>query len=227
VSIAKTIAVDPHNSSILYAGGYSLVIFTFNNPPSGALLKSTNGGETWSTTDLSDAPVNAVVIDPQTSTVYVGAALGSDALITKLNPTGSTLVYSTHLGGRGADLANAIAIDSAGAAYVTGHTVSDRFPTVNAFQAGKGRQDPIGSAFIGDAFVAALNRDGSAPLYSSYLGGNGIDEAFAIAVDEAGAAYVTGRNNSINFPTINPLQAAFFGSIYDAFITKVAPAGSP
>jgi photosystem II stability/assembly factor-like uncharacterized protein len=222
VTIAKTIAVDPRNSSTLYAGGSSVVNSIFNIPPSGALLKSTNGGESWSTTELSDAPVNAVVIDPQNSTVYAGAFLSSDAFITKLDPLGSKLVYSTHLGGRSADLGQAVAIDSAGVAYVTGYTASDRFPTVNAFQASKGRQDAIG-----DAFVAAVNRDGSALVYSSYLGGIGIDEAFAIAVDGAGAAYVTGRNNSINFPTVNPLQAAFFGSIYDAFITKVAPADSP
>ena len=222
VAIAKTIAVDPRNSSIIYAGGHSLVTSIFNNPPSGALLKSTNGGQSWSTTELSDAPVNAVVIDPQNSAVYAGAFIGSDAFITKLNPTGSALVYSTHLGDRGADLGFAVAIDSAGVAYVTGHTVSDRFPTVNAFQPTKGRQDSIG-----DAFVAAVNRDGSALVYSSYLGSNGIDESFAIAVDSTGAAYVTGRNNSINFPTVNPLQAALFGSVFDAFVTRVSPAESP
>ena len=153
-------------------------------------------------------------------TMYGGGA--ADAFVLKLNPSGSALVYSTHLGGRGADLGFALALDSAGVAYVTGHTVSDRFPTVNAFQTNKGRQD-----FIGDAFVTAANRDGSALVYSSYLGGIGIDEAFAIAVDEAGAAYVTGRNNSVNFPTVNPLQAAFFGGSFELFITKVAPAESP
>ncbi len=222
VAIPTTIAVDPRNSSTLYAGGYSQVSFTFNNPPSGALLKSTNGGESWSSTDLSDVPVNAIVIDPQNSSVYAGTFIGSDAFVTKLDPTGSGLLYSTHLGGRGADLGFALAIDSAGAAYITGHTVSDRFPTANAFQPNKGRQDSIG-----DAFVTAVNRDGSALVYSSYLGGFGIDEAFAIAVDEAGAAYVTGRNNSLNFPTVNPLQAAFIGGLFETFITKVSPAESP
>jgi photosystem II stability/assembly factor-like uncharacterized protein len=222
VAIPEAIAVDPRNSSTLYAGGRSQVLTTFNNPPSGALLKSTNGGESWITTELSDAPVNTVAIDPQNSSVYAGTFIGTDVFITKLDSLGSKLIYSTHLGGRGADLGFAIALDSVGAAYVTGHTASDRFPTVNAFQNSKGRQD-----FIGDAFVAAVNRDGNALLYSSYLGGNGIDEAFAIAVDSAGAAYVTGRNNSVNFPTVNPLQAAFFGSVFDAFITKVAPAENP
>ena len=222
VAIAKTIAVDPQNSSIIYAGGQSLATPLFNNPPSGALLKSTNGGGSWSTTELGDAPVNAVAIDPQNSAVYAGTFIGSDAFITKLNPTGSALVYSTHLGDRGADLGFAIALDTAGAAYMTGHTVSARFPTVNAFQPIRGGQN-----FIGDAFVAAVNKDGSALVYSSYLGGGGLDESFAIAVDGAGAAYVTGRNNSVNFPTVNPLQAALFGSVFDAFVTKVAPAESP
>jgi hypothetical protein len=75
--------------------------------------------------------------------------------------------------------------------------------------------------------VAKLNPAGSALVYSCYLGGNGIDEAFAIGVDSTGAAYVTGRNNSLNFPTVRPLQAVLLGSVFDMFITKIAPAESP
>lgn len=222
VAIARAIAVDPRNSSTLYAGGQSSIIPPFGNPPSGALLKSTNGGESWTSTELSDVSINAIAIDPQNSSVYAGAFIGSDAFITKIDPVGSKLIYSTYLGGRGADLAFAIAIDSTDAAYVTGHTVSDRFPLKDAFQISKGRTDSIG-----DAFVAKLNPAGSALVYSSYLGGNGIDEAFAIGVDSSGAAYVTGRNNSLNFPTVNPLQATLSGSVFDIFITKVSPAESP
>ena len=216
-SSMKAIAVDPRNSSIVYSGGRST-----GNSRSGALLKSTDGGGSWSLTELSDVQVNAIAIDPQNSSVYAGAVMGSDAFITKLDPAGSKLIYSTHLGGRGMDLGSALAVDSAGAAYVTGHTVSDRFPLKDAFQTAKGRTDPIG-----DAFVAKLNPSGNALVYSSYLGGNGIDEAFAIAIDSTGAAYVTGRNNSLNFPTANPLQAALTGSVFDLFVTKIAPAQSP
>ncbi|HET8676155.1 MAG TPA: hypothetical protein VFO63_10235, partial [Blastocatellia bacterium] len=93
---------------------------------------------------------------------------------------------------------------------------------VNAFQASKGRTDSIG-----DAFVAKLNPSGGALVYSSYLGGNGLDEAFAIAIDSVGAAYVTGRNSSINYPTLSPFQAALSGGIFDAFVTKIASAESP
>lgn len=221
-SIGKAIAVHPRNSSIVYVGGHTTGIPLFGNPPSGALYKSTNGGSSWSVTELSDVPINAIALDPQGSTVYAGAFINSDAFITKLDPTGSKLIYSTHLGGKGADLGLAIAVDSAGAAYVTGHTVSDGFRVVKAFQISKGRND-----FIGDAFVAKLNPVGNALVYSSYLGGNGIDEAFAIAVDSSGAAYVTGRNNSLDFPKVNPFQAALSGSVFDAFVTKVAPAESP
>ncbi|HEX5732933.1 MAG TPA: SBBP repeat-containing protein [Blastocatellia bacterium] len=226
-SIGQAVAVDPRNSSIVYVGGYSTVISTFGNPRSGALFKSTNGGSTWSVTELSDVPINVIAVDPQNSSVYAGTFINSDAFITKLDPEGSKLLYSTYLGGRGADLGSAIALDSAGAAYVAGHTVSDRFPLVNAFQTSRGVAGILGTSFIGDAFVTKLNPSGSALVYSSYLGGNGIDEAFAIAVDSAGAAYVTGRNNSIDFPRVNPLQAALSGSVFDIFVTKVAPAESP
>lgn len=221
-SIGQAVAVDPRNSSIVYAGGYSTVIPSFGNPRSGALYKSTDGGSNWSLTELSDVPLNVIAIDPQNSSVYAGAFIGSDVFITKLDPAGSKLIYSTHLGGRGADLGSAIALDSVGAAYVTGHTVSDRFPVVNAFQASKGRTDSIG-----DAFVAKLNPSGGALVYSSYLGGNGLDEAFAIAIDSVGAAYVTGRNSSINYPTLSPFQAALSGGIFDACVTKIASAESP
>jgi hypothetical protein len=157
-----------------------------------------------------------------------------DVFVTKLNAAGSAIVYSTYLGGSGADIGHAIAVDSAGNAYVTGETNSGTptptsvpFPTTAAFDASYN----LG----GDAFVSKLNAAGNALLYSTFLGGGGTERAYGIAVDASGAAYVTGHTNSDNvssgptggFPTLGPLQAnnSAPGS-YDAFVTKFSPAGA-
>jgi hypothetical protein len=140
-----------------------------------------------------------------------------DAFVSKINTSGSALVYSTYLGGSSNDYGEGIALDSAGNAYVTGYTVSTDFPTMNPLQPANGGND--------DAFVAKLNPSGSALVYSTYLGGNSIDQGHGIAVDSAGSAYVTGFTASKNFPTINPLQRTFGGG-YDAFVGRVNSSGS-
>jgi hypothetical protein len=129
------------------------------------------------------------------------------------------LVYSTYLGGGGGDLGLGIAVDASGNAYITGYTFSFNFPTANPLQAAFG-------GGIVDAFVAKVNAAGSALVYSTYLGGSGNDNGLGIAVDASGNAYVTGFTSSTNFPTANPLQAAYGGGIYDAFVAKVNAAGS-
>jgi hypothetical protein len=144
---------------------------------------------------------------------------GLDAFVTKINPTGSALVYSTYLGGSGEDAGNGIAVDSAGNAYVTGLTRSINFPTMNPLQPTYGGGDS-------DAFVAKINPTGSALVYSTYLGGSKQDDGDAIAVDSAGNVHVSGTTASRNFPTMNPLQAAFGGGQYDAFVAELNPEGS-
>jgi beta-propeller repeat-containing protein/centrosomal CEP192-like protein len=142
----------------------------------------------------------------------------SDAFVAKLKADGSALVYSTYLGGSGADSSQGIAVDASGNAYVTGYTLSTNFPTASPFQASNGG----GS----DAFVAKLNPAGSALLYSTYLGGSGLDRGFAIAIDSSGNAYVTGDTDSTNFPvTAGVLQGINSGN-GDAFVAKLNPAGS-
>src|SRR4029077_2314460 len=115
-----------------------------------------------------------------------------DAFLTKLDATGSALVYSTYLGGSASDSGTGIAVDPAGNAYVVGVTFSTNFPTVNPFQAAKGAQQ--------DAFVAKINPAGSAWVYVTYLGGNSVDEGYGLAVDATGNAYVTGYTASTDFP---------------------------
>jgi Abnormal spindle-like microcephaly-assoc'd, ASPM-SPD-2-Hydin/Beta-propeller repeat len=123
----------------------------------------------------------------------------SNAFVAKLNPSGSGLIYSTYIGGSGADSANAIAIDSTGSAYIAGSTSSTNFPvTPGAFQS------TLGGTM--NAFVAKLSPTGSAILYATYLGGNATDLGQGIAVNAAGNAYVTGSTTSPNFPTMNALQ---------------------
>jgi len=144
-----------------------------------------------------------------------------NAFVTKFNAAGSALVYSTYLGGSGlaGDQGNSIAVDGSGNAYVTGSTSSTDFPTANPFQ----------TTIHGyhNAFVAKLSADGSALLYSTYLGGSSPlgDQGYGIAVDSSGNAYVTGSTSSADFPTASPIQGTLHGCC-DAFVAMFNPAGS-
>ena len=112
------------------------------------------------------------------------------------------LIYSTYLGGSGADVGYGIAVDSAGDAFVVGQTYSTDFPTAaGAFQMACRGKSGRGCSRHGEAFVAKLNPTGTALIYSTYLGGSGGDSASAIAIDRGGNAYITGQTYSINFPT--------------------------
>jgi uncharacterized protein (TIGR03437 family) len=141
-----------------------------------------------------------------------------DAFVAKLNPAGSALVYSTYLGGSATDYGNAIAIDASGSAYVTGAVTSEDFPLVNPINL------KLGSHAVNDAFITKLNPSGSSLVYSTYFGGASDDEAYAIALDQAGNAYITGRTNSSDFPLTNPIQATRFA--FDMFVTEIDATGS-
>jgi Beta-propeller repeat len=141
---------------------------------------------------------------------------GLDGFVSKINAAGTAVVYSTVFGGTGAESLAAIAVDSAGNAYVTGFTQSTNFPTANAIQAIYGGSQ--------DAFVTKINAAGSALVYSTYLGGSNSEVGAGIDVDGAGNAYTTGNTQSTNFPTANALQATSTGG--DAYVTKINAAGS-
>ncbi|MGB6385822.1 MAG: SBBP repeat-containing protein [Terriglobales bacterium] len=148
-----------------------------------------------------------------------GGANNESAFVTKINSAGSALAYSTYLGGSASDSGWGIAVDSAGDAYVAGANGSTDFPTKNPLQ-----PQPR------SMFVSELNQDGSAFVYSTYLGGSGQDFAYGIALDGAGSAYVTGYTFSNDFPTTpGAFQTVCGGgscsSYVDAFVTKIAPSG--
>ncbi len=147
-----------------------------------------------------------------------------DAFVSKLNASGSALVYFTYLGGSNDDTGRGIAVDAAGNAYVTGDAESANFPTTaGAFQS---TFSGGGIFSFGDAFVSKLHATGSALVYSTYLGGSEADEGVGIAIDASGNAYVTGVTSSSNFPITADAFQATFGGIYDAFVTKLNGAGS-
>src|SRR5438034_503639 len=131
---------------------------------------------------------------------------GADAFVTKINATGTALVYSTYLGGSRDDVGLGIAVDAAGAAYVTGSTHSTDF-TAGCTAPCTVLNGTLGG--LGDAFVTKLNATGTALVYSTYLGGSSDEDGFGIAVDAAGAAYVTGER----FKTANTVSAAFIAKI--------------
>jgi hypothetical protein len=143
-----------------------------------------------------------------------------DSFVTKVDVTqagDASLIYSTYLGGADPDRAWKIAVDSTGAAYVTGGTQSTNFPTQNAFQ----------SSLPGyyNAFVTKLSPGGNQLVYSTFLGGSDSDSAVSIALNSLNEAYITGWTWSTNFPLASPLQATNAG-VRDAFVSKLAATGT-
>lgn len=139
-----------------------------------------------------------------------------DAFITKINPYGSDVIYSTYLGGSANDVGRGIALDAAGSVYISGDTFSTDFPTVKPLQAALGGKR--------DVFVSKINPAGSGLVYSTYLGGAG-EELASLALDSAGSVCLVGLTTSTNFPTVNPLQATFGGGAWDAFVAKLSQSG--
>ena len=147
----------------------------------------------------------------------------NDVYVTKFNPSGSALAYSTFIGGSQLDTGSAIAIDRDGEAYVTGLTASESFPTTT------GAFDGSHNGGGNDAFVAKLDKTGSTLAYSTFLGGTGSDSGAGIAVDDRSrSAHVTGSTSSSDYPTTGPgrVHDTSYGGNGDAFVTKLTGSGS-
>jgi hypothetical protein len=140
--------------------------------------------------------------------------------VTKINPSGTALVYSTYLGGTGDEAAYGVAVDSHGDAFVGGQTTSTDFPILNPLQ----RANAGGY----DLFVTELNRVGRALVFSTYLGGSGDESTSGIALDrQRRNVYVEGTTASSDFPTVHAAQPQFGGGTYDAFVVKISPDSPP
>ncbi len=140
-----------------------------------------------------------------------------DGFITRFNSTTTALDFSTYLGGEKQDAIKAIALDKSDNIFLTGYTWSDNFPVVDAIQTLR--------AGNRDAFITQLNEDGQQLNYSTFLGGSENDIGKAIAVDAAGAAYITGITRSdLDFPLVQPLQNIHQGK-KEAFIVKLGGTG--
>ncbi len=199
----RPLVIDPVLSYSTYLGG------TGNDAGFGIAVDTAGDAYVTGYTSSTDFPTSAGAFQ----TTYGGGDL--DAFVTKLNPTGTALVYSTYLGGTDDEEGQGIAVDTAGNAYVTGYTYSTNFPTTaGAFQTTYGGSQ--------DVFVTKLNATGTALVYSTYLGGTDDEEGQGIAVDTAGNAYVTGYTYSTNFPTTAGAFQTTFGGGADVFVTKFA-----
>ncbi len=216
--------VDEGYAIVVDGAGQAYITGMTENSPTGSTFEIVNGVQTACgpyTYDTGDTDCT------------------QDAFVSVINAAGDDLVYSTLLGGggspttsSGADEGRGIALDNNGNIYVTGFTYSTDFPTVNA--AFSNYPDEFQFA---DAWLTKLSPTGQTILYSTYLGGDGDDEAQSIVIDkQTGAAYVAGYTRSTDFPHINPIQdhlipggACFTGFTlrvcYDAFLAKFTAAG--
>ncbi|MCW3097807.1 MAG: Cell surface protein, partial [Chthonomonadaceae bacterium] len=222
---ARSLVIDPVLTYSTYLGG-SAAFGRGDYATAIAVDRSGNAYVTGNAYSI-DFPINSdpSYLNTSNATVFLNENNTSAAVafVTKINATGTNIVYSTFLGGNTRDSGEAIGVDSKGNAYVAGETSSNDFPvTLGAFQTAK-------FVTTGDTvFVTAINPAGTALIYSTYLGGTSQDEAFAIAVDSAGNAYVAGDASSINFPVSSPafqprMQAS---QGQTAFVTKFDPAGN-
>ncbi len=209
------IAIDPRNPSTVYAVSYDLV------------YQSTNAGQTWSQLSTPyPISANTIFVSPANSAVFLGTAIGSNAFVTKWNPDGSQMLYSTYLNGSSGG--SAIAVDGSGSAYITGGANAPTFPvTQGAYHSNLAAQE---------VFVAKLSPDGSQLVYAALLG-EGDFGSPGIAVDSAGEAVVVGSTQG-NYPTTpNALPTppiagcaitgglAGFIDTGAAFVTKLSASG--
>jgi len=195
-SQSSPFSVDPVNPQVLLSGS----------------LRSGDGGVTWSQSTLSRSATTSFT---PSGTAYALAQITSDAFIRKYDPSGSTVIFSTYLGGQGDDSVVGLAVDAAGNIFVAGSTSSLDFPVTNGALQPQ-LQGP------NDSFVAKISPTGGL-LYATYLGGTGIERPTGIAVDSGGSAVLVGATNSSDFPGAStPVQSL----ILHPFAARLTPDGT-
>jgi Bacterial Ig-like domain (group 1)/Beta-propeller repeat len=222
---------------------------TTYTPDSGAaafLFKLSSDGSTLVYSTLIDRSVGYdVAVDSSGSAFVTGIAADSyqtavfpttpgaydrtfngywDAFVTKFDPSGSSVTYSTYIGGQTLDVATGIKVDASGNAYLAGwsqpgSTLPPAYPTTP----GAYDTSPDG---ITDGFATKLDQTGSQLLYSTYLGGSGYDQAMDLALNEDGDAYIAGSTSSSDFPTTAGAFDSTLAGGYDGFVTKLNRSGS-
>ncbi|MCP9495272.1 MAG: SBBP repeat-containing protein [Pyrinomonadaceae bacterium MAG19_C2-C3] len=226
-TVVNALVIDRSTPTTIYAGtnsGTDAFVAKLNQAGTNFdYVRYLGGDETDSARDIVvDASSNAYVTGSTRSTNFPTAnplqAVNNgffDSYVTKLDATGSTLLYSTYLGGGSNDSGLSLALDASGNILLTGSTFSIDFPVANAFRTTNG------NAGFSDAFVSKIAANGATLDYSTYLGGdNGSDQGLGIAVDASGNAYVTGVTSSPNFPVRDAIKPILGGSS-DAFLTKI------
>lgn len=211
--------VNPYQRS--NAGGYDLCVMRLSADGQSLEYSSYMGGSSnESAAGVAIQSSGAIVLSgsstssdfPLANELY-GNNGPSDAVVATLSPDGSSLLFSTYIGGSNSDEGSAMAIGPDDQIVLAGTTHSPDFPTASAIQAFGGGDR--------DAFVTSLSADGSALLYSTYMGGGNEDEARGVAVDYLGYMYVAGLTASPDFPTANPIQT--HQGTADAFVCQLHP----
>lgn len=158
---------------------------------------------------------------PVTPGAFQSTHSGNDSFfVTKLSPDGTSLIYSTYLGGSEEEVRGSSTIDGQGHVYITGATSSTDYPiTPGAYEP----TYPGGSTSIA---ITKLAPDGASLIYSTYLGGTGVEASAAIAVDRENCVYITGPTNSTDFPMVNPFQSVYAATNEITFVTKLNATGS-
>lgn len=214
------LVIDPVLSYSTYFGGSGL-------DAAYGVAVDTNGFVYVAGESMAGLPTSTGTLTNQ----YGGAGTGlhGDAFVAKFDNRALQVIYLTYVGGALDDVGLSLAVDDGGNAYVTGYTDSTDFPRQSAiFNQIRGvPYPPPVNVYPVDGFVTKLGPRGTNLIYSTYLGGDGVDTGFGIAVDPSGCAYVTGYTESTNFPTAN-VSGDFtnYGGNRDAFVSKFSPAGT-